>query len=466
MVLYPADVNEQGGASGVGALLFGPGLRLLTWGLILTITLMAFESLAIATIMPLAEADLGDLHLYGWVFSAFFLGSLMGIVVAGHLADRVHPSVPIVGGLVIFGAGLVIGGLAPSMIVLVVGRALQGMGAGALPALAYVCIGRAYPHEARPSMMALLSTAWVVPALIGPGVSGLVGEAVGWRWVFIGLVPVLVGCGSMAVAGVRRLPPPGEQDGTPSASLWGAARLALGAALLLAGLGQESWLAAVGFVAVGGAIGLNALVRLTPPGTLRARPGLPAAVLVRGTITFAFFAADAYVPLTLTSVRGLSPTAAGGVLTAGALAWTVGSWSQARLVARTGPRLLVRVGLGLVAVGVGATALVAFGSLPVVITPVTWAVAGFAMGLAYSPISLTVLARAEPGREGSATASMQLCDTLGTALGTGAAGALVALGAQRGWDEAAGLSLAFCLAMVVALLGQGVARRLPSSLAR
>ncbi len=451
---------------GVRALLFGPGLRLLTWGLILTITLMAFESLAVATIMPLAEADLGDLHLYGWVFSAFFLGSLMGIVVAGHLADRVHPSVPIVGGLLIFGAGLLVGGLAPSMLVLVVGRALQGMGGGALPALAYVCIGRAYPGEARPSMMALLSTAWVVPALVGPAISGLVGDAVGWRWVFVGLLPVLVACGSMATAGVRHLPRPEEGDDTATTSLWGAARLALGAALLLAGLGQGSWPAAVALVAVGSAVGLEALVRLTPPGTLRARPGLPSAVLVRGAITFAFFAADAYVPLSLTSVRGLSPAVAGAVLSAGALAWTVGSWSQARLVARAGPRRLVTTGMALLALGMGTTALVVFGSLPVWITPFTWAIAGFSMGLAYSPISLTVLARAEPGREGAATASMQLCDTLGTALGTGSAGALVALGAQRGWEEAAGLSLAFCLAVVVALLGQGVARRLPTSLAR
>ena len=175
--------------------MWAPGRRTLTAGLVLTITTVAFEALAIATVMPLVEDELGDLHLYGWVFSAFFLGNLVGIVLAGRAADRMLPAIPFAVGLVFFGVGLLVGGLAPSMLVLVIGRALQGLGAGALPTVAYVCIGRAYAPEMRPRMFALLSTAWVVPSLIGPALSGFIGETAGWRWVFLGLVPVLVGIG-------------------------------------------------------------------------------------------------------------------------------------------------------------------------------------------------------------------------------------------------------------------------------
>ena len=67
--------------------LWSPDRRALTLGLVLTITLVAFEALAVSTVMPIVAKDLGGLELYGWVFSAFFLGSLIGIVVVGG-ADR------------------------------------------------------------------------------------------------------------------------------------------------------------------------------------------------------------------------------------------------------------------------------------------------------------------------------------------------------------------------------------------
>ena len=105
--------------------------RRLTLGLVLTITLVAFESLAIATVMPEVADDLGGLGLYGWVFSGFFLGSLIGIVAAGQAADRRGTAPPFVTGLVLFSGGLLVGGLAPSMGVLVAARVAQGIGAGA-----------------------------------------------------------------------------------------------------------------------------------------------------------------------------------------------------------------------------------------------------------------------------------------------------------------------------------------------
>ncbi|MBV9662766.1 MAG: MFS transporter, partial [Actinobacteria bacterium] len=118
--------------------LWSPAYRSLTVGLVLTITLVASEALAVATILPDVRDDLGGIRLYGWVYSAFMLSSLVGIVAAGRAADRKGPAAPYAVGLVLFAAGLVVGGLAPSMPVLVAGRALQGLGAGAVPAVAYV----------------------------------------------------------------------------------------------------------------------------------------------------------------------------------------------------------------------------------------------------------------------------------------------------------------------------------------
>ena len=185
-----------------------PGRRSLTIGLVLAVTLVAFEALAIATVLPVVSRQLGDLRLYGWVFSAFLLSSLIGIVVAGTLADRVPIGRPMLAGLALFAVGLVIGGTAPTMAILVAGRAVQGLGAGVVPAVAYVAISRGYPEGCRPRMFAVLSTAWVIPGLIGPAIAALVASAVGWRWVFLGLLPLVAVAGLLATLALRGVPRP------------------------------------------------------------------------------------------------------------------------------------------------------------------------------------------------------------------------------------------------------------------
>ena len=284
--------------------MWSPGRRLLTTGLILLVTLVASEALAVAVVMPRVERSLGDLGLYGWVFSAFFLGQLVGIVVAGRASDRVRPVIPFIAGLVLFVAGLLIGGMATSMPMLVAARALQGLGAGALPAVAYVCIGREYPSASRPRMFALLSTAWVVPSLAGPAAAAVVGEHFGWRWVFLGLVPVVLACGAVVISSVARIQTPDADQAAPGSNLRDALLVAAGAGLALVGLGQADLWLAVPLVLVGGLVCGGAFRRLTPPGTLRARPGLPATVMVRGVLTFSFFMADAYVTYLLSTERG------------------------------------------------------------------------------------------------------------------------------------------------------------------
>ena len=274
--------------------LFTPQRRALTIGLVLSITFVASEALAVVTVMPVAAHELGGLRLYGWVFSGFMLGSVIGIVLAGREADRRGPAVPFVAGLVLFGSGLAIAGLAPAMGVLVAGRVLQGMGAGAVPSVAYATIGRSLPGPLRARMMAVLSTAWVVPGLAGPALAAEVAHAFGWRWVFLGLLPVVAVAGAIAMPALIRLGPPGTAS-PEGHRLIDALRTAAGATLLLAGLtlaaGSGQVLAGCALVLAGAAVGLPALRRLLPPGALTARPGLPATILSRGLLTFTFFGA-------------------------------------------------------------------------------------------------------------------------------------------------------------------------------
>ena len=442
--------------------LWTPQTRALTVGLVLTITFVASEALAVVTVMPVVARDLGGLRLYGWVFSAFMLGSVVGIVAAGREADRRGPAVPFVAALILFASGLAIAGLAPSMEVLVGGRVLQGIGAGAVPSVAYAVIGRSFPGPLQARMMAVLSTAWVVPGVAGPALAAAVAHLFGWRWVFLGLLPVVAVAGSIAMPALIRLGPPTSGQVQEHRLIYGIA-VAACATMLLAGL---TLVAGSGAVLVGGALiaggvagGLPALRRLVPPGTLTARRGLPATILSRGLLTFAFFGADAYVTLAITAVRHRSPVVAGIAVTGATLGWTAGAWVQARLSETwEGPRF-VRTGLVIILAGIAGMVLVLQPTVPVAEGLVAWTVAGLGMGLAYAPLSLMMLRKAPPGGEGRASASLNLADVLGTAIGIGVGGAAVAAGA--GGNLAMGIAAAFAAAAAVGVVALVITRRLP-----
>ena len=432
--------------------------RGLTVGLVLNVTFVAFEALAIATIMPLVADDLGGIALYGWVFSAFLLAALVGIVVTGELADRFGPAPPFGAGLALFAVGLLIGGLAPSMPVLVAARAIQGFGAGAIPAVAYVVIGRTYPDALRPRMFAILSTAWVVPGIAGPAVAAFVADHIGWRSVFLGLLPLVVVAGSLALRELRRVP--GNPDRVGRRVLGDAVRVASGTGLVLAGLQARDFVVSPTLVAIGLVLGVPALRSLLPAGTFKARGALPAAVLSRGMLTFAFFAPDIFVPLTVSTIRGESVVLSGLALTAGTIAWTTGAWIQERTVFRVGAAPLVRNGFLLVAVGIAGMGVVLTGAVPAWSSIPAWGIAGLGIGMAYSSISLTVLRHAPAGSEGAAASSMQLADILGNALGTGVGAVAVAAAVASFGTAVVGVAITDAMAGALAVAGVFVASRL------
>jgi MFS family permease len=457
----PAD-HEDG--------LWSPGRRALTLGLVLNVTIVASEALAVGTILPIVAGDLGGLDLYGWVFSGFFLGNLLGIVVAGMLIDRGGLARPFLAGIGLFSIGLLVGGLAPTMAILVAGRVIQGFGAGAIPAVAYVSIGRAMPEHLRPRMFATLSTAWILPGVIGPVAASAVAGLLHWRLVFLGLLPFIAIAAWLTLPAIRAVAPAPAGEGDAAAArhrarLPLAVILVAGAGLIVAGLSRLGPVPLVE-IAVGIAIGVPAFARLTPVGTIRAATGLPTAILLRGFLTFAFFSADAYVPLAIQDWRGGTALLSGLAYMAATLTWTGGSWVNAHRVNQLGPGRFLRVGFVVLTLGVLAFMAIFVRGVPLWLAVPLWGVAGFGMGLAYSTPSLIVLREAPAADQGSATAALQLSDVLGSSLGTGIGGALIALGSPAGKTGVEGLLATFLLAAGVAVIGLAITRRLGARVAR
>lgn len=437
--------------------------RPLTLGLVLTITLVASEALAVGNAMPVVARDLGGPDLIGLVFSAFIVGSMLGIVAAGLLIDRRGVVLPFVLGLGLFAVGLALAGASTSMPMLIAARFIQGIGGGAIPPIAYVAIGRSLPESLRPRMFATLSTAWILPGVLGPGAAGIVVEVLNWRWIFVGLLPMLVVSGALAYRGLRRLRdgPPATVGSSSSASrVRDGALMGLGVAVLTGGLQSTAVEVLLTLVFAGTALTILAFRRLVPVGTLSAAPGYPTAVLLRGLVTFAFFATDVYVPVLLQDVRGWSPFGAGIAITAATLSWTAGSWTQARFTSRFPHEWFVRIGFPVVGLGMAGLGLILLPAVPAVLAVPIFAFGGFGMGLTYAQFALIVLRDVPHASQGEVTAGLTLSDSLGTALGISIGGALVGAAIRSGAGPAPGLAVAIALSAVVAAVGWLLAPRL------
>ena len=170
---------------------FAPRYRAMSVGVLMSVTVVAFQSLGVGTVMPAVARELDGLERYGWAFSAFMLASLVGSVAAGQVADRAGPVRAYLGAVASFAAGSALAAVASSWDLLLAGRALEGLGAGALVVVTYASASRAYPAAMYGRMLALMSSAWVLPSLAGPAVAGLVADHTTWRWVFVLLLPFL-----------------------------------------------------------------------------------------------------------------------------------------------------------------------------------------------------------------------------------------------------------------------------------
>jgi predicted MFS family arabinose efflux permease len=255
---------------------------------------------------------------------------------------------------------------------------------------------------------------------------------------------------------LRNVQTSGERSSLPIAA---SLVLMLGAGALLAGLTDLTvW--SVPLVVLGLAVTIPALRRITPPGTLVARRGLPAASAAAFLASAAFFAVDGFVTLMLTQTRGLSVGVAGIVLTCSALAWALGSWWQSRVAQRLGTRWLTTFGALLIAAG-GAVVAVGLLDVPLVVPYVGWAIGSVGMGIVFPTIPLSVMRVATEGREAAELSSTILMDYLGVGIGAGLGGVCIALADAGTISLEAGLAGAFGLGVIFALVLALVGRRLP-----
>ncbi|WP_324652088.1 MFS transporter [Georgenia sp. H159] len=432
-------------------------VRLLVVASVALITLVAFESLAASAALPAISAELDGLQLYPVAAGAPLAAQLVATALAGAWADARGPRPVLLLGLPLFPLGLVLAGTAPSMGLLALGRGVQGLGGGLLIVPLYVLVGALVPQRRQPGVFAWFSAAWVLPALGGPALTGLVVDNASWRWVFLGAAALMVVVTLCFAPLLRHMP--GRDDGR--ARRPGTRRLVLAATgagvgvavLQVSGSAQQSW--SLPAAAAGLLVLALALPRLLPAGTARLAVGVPAAVACRALLNAAFMTTHTFLPLLLVREYGWSVTGAGFVVAASSVTWAVGAFVQGWVHSDAARRRLTWLGPLLLAVGTLVTSGAAIPAVGPWVAVPGWALGGAGIGMVYAALTVLALRMTPPEQHGEVSASLQVSDALGAAVGLAASGALFLALIDGGGTAAylAGLLLATTFAGVAVVGG-------------
>ncbi|WP_267244054.1 MFS transporter [Streptomyces sp. PR69] len=447
---------------------FSGPYRALTLGILLSVGMVAFESLGVATVLPAIAGKLDGLGAYGWGLSALMLANIVGTVLAGRAADRRGPWAPVALGVAVFALGCLIAGAAVSWPLFLLGRFVQGLGVGAVMSMAYAVIGLAYPEHLRARMFALLSSAWTIPSLVGPVIAGALTDLTSWRAVFLLMLPLILAAAALTLPGLRRLDRPETAPDGPAQPWWksplaNAVYLTVGTAILLQALLLKNLVLLAVFTVVGLAVAIPSLRRVTPEGTLSARAGIGAGIAIRGLLCGVYFGSEAFLPLGLQELRGMGVTLAGLGLSAGAITWVAGSLIQAKRdgggrASRSGS---VALGFGILLAGVAVIALsVLTEAVPSWLAIVGWGIGGIGMGIAFNASTTDTLEQTPGERQGEVSGALQLAQTLATALIAGLGGAAIAIFRHYDGSTRSALLVVFALTAVLSLLGALLAPRL------
>lgn len=450
MTIVAEPTAETGGV-------LSPQYRALTVGMVALITLVAFESLAVATAMPTVAQALDGLPLYALAFGGPLASGVVAMVVSGTWSDLKGPTRPLWHGTAWFLAGLLIAGLAPSMEILVAGRIIQGFGSGLLTVALYVVVGQLYPARLRPRIFAAFATGWVVPSLVGPAIAGLIVEHTSWRIVFLAVPVIAIPAALVMRPGLARGSAYDVRPGRlwDKRALWAVAA-AVGVGLLHYG-GQQRGVVQIVLLVIGLAGVVAFAPRLLPSGTFAFGRGLPSVVALRGLVAASGFGAEVFLPLMLTRERGLSPAYAGLVLTVSALSWSAASWYRGRPNQPFSHAVFLQAGMVAILVGIVTAALTLNPDVPVLVGILGWSLTGLGMGTVFPTLSVLVLEYSERDEQGANSSALQLSDSLSTATILAIGGSLFA--AMEPHSAVLAYLVAFGLPALLALLGVPAGRR-------
>ena len=406
--------------------------RAVTAAVIMATFLAALDTTVVGTAMPTIIGSLGGLALYSWVFSAYLLTSTTTVPIYGRMADVYGRKPVFFAGATLFLTGSILCGLSGSMEMLILFRAIQGLGAGAVLPVSITVVGDIFPVHERARVQGLISAVWAVSALVGPAAGGLIVDHFDWRWVFYVNIPF----GAVSIALFWFFLHEAVPTKRRSMDYLGTCLLAASITLLLVGLmngvPQPPGVDFLRWVALAASAGLLGLFIWQE--SRIDEPVLPLSLFKNRVISTAslvgllggaiLFGVSSYIPPFVQGVQGGSATSAGIALATVSLGWPVAATGSARLILRWGYRPVVLVGTGLITVGSVLLTTVQMDT-PQLLLLLAMLLIGLGMGFSATPLLVAVQSAVGWQQRGVATASNQFFRSIGGAIGVAVMGTIV-----------------------------------------
>lgn len=422
--------------------------------------LSAIEATIVATAMPSIVADLQNFSLYSWVFSAYLLSSSATILVFGKLAD-IYGRRPIyTSGICVFLLGSILAGSSTSMLVLIIARFIQGIGAGALTPVATTIVGDIYSKQERAKVQGYLSAVWGVSAILGPLIGAFFVDFLHWRYVFWMNIPL----GILSMLGILIfLKEDIKKEKQPIDYV--------GAILLITSISTLMYILVEGGVSVAWNSVLMTVLVIVSGGSFillllyeknKLDPMLPTSIWKYRIITVAnitslvtgiiMISVASYLPTFVQGVMGKSALVAGFTLTTMSIGWPIASTVAGRLLLRIGYRKTSMIGGFSLLIGACF-----FITLPT-IQHFIWAgfgsfFIGIGMGMTSTAFIVAIQTNVDWQVRGTATATNMFMRSIGSALGVAFLGGVLNTAINRQIDHA-GLSDTLTIDAVDKLLDQ------------
>jgi EmrB/QacA subfamily drug resistance transporter len=419
-----------------------PTPRQIKWivtGLMLGLLLSSLDQTIVSTAMPTVISDLHGLSLYSWVFSIYMLTSTAAVPIFGKLADLYGRRMIYLIGMGFFLAGSALCGLSHNMTELIIFRAIQGIGAGALMPIAMTIIGDIFPPDRRGKMQGIFGAVFGLSSVLGPAVGGFLVDNVNWQWIFYVNLPFGI-LGAVVLGTVLK-----ESKGTEKKSIdWGGAIVLTGAVvtLLLAlvlGGGNENdpgthypWgsfqiigLFAASVVLIGLFIFIESRAKepIIPLYLFKNR-AITVSSLVGFFMGIGMFGAITYIPLFVQGVIGSSATQAGYILTPLMLSLIASSIIGGRIITKVSYRVIIVVSMLIMTIGFLLMSQMTLDT-PNSTVVIYMIITGLGMGALMPVLTIAVQSAVSREQRGVATSSSQFFRSIGATLGVSVMGALM-----------------------------------------
>lgn len=393
--------------------------------------LVAIDSTIIATAVPSIVKDIGGFSEFPWLFSIYLLAQAVTTPIYGKLSDIFGRKPMMLLGIGFFLTGSIMCGLATNMLMLIVFRAVQGLGAGAVFPMSITIVGDIYTVQERARVQGYLASVWGISSVVGPTLGGVFSEYVSWRWIFFINIPLCVAAGAMIQARFHEK----VTRSRPTIDYLGAGVLTAGLTMLILGVleGGEAWawgsaqsvlILGLGAVLLGAFwfIEKRASDPVLPQWVVRRRLLLTSSLASCG-IGAIVLGLSSYIPTYVQGVLGTGPVVAGFALATLTMGWPIAASQAGKIYLRVGFRLCSLLGASVVVVGAALLLLLGPHS-PVVEVAAFCFVIGIGMGLSATPSLIAAQTSVDWRERGVVTGSNMFFRSMGSAVGVAVFGAI------------------------------------------